>query len=98
MTPLHRGFHSFLGFWGGSENHWTHTSGHLDFRNGEAVARNYSSTNESNESYSTHIFSRRAVDIITEHAGTDKPPFFIYLAYQVSGTQILSTCSVTADA
>lgn len=79
MTPLRRGFDSFLGFWGGSEDHWTHITGHLDFRDGETVARSYGSTNQSNASYSTHIFSRRAVEIINAHAEASRPPFFIYL-------------------
>jgi hypothetical protein len=83
MTPLRRGFDSFLGFWGGSEDHWTHHSGQLDFRQGEVVARNFSSPDQSNASYSTHLFSRRAIEIIDGHAradsGSSPPPFFIYL-------------------
>jgi arylsulfatase A-like enzyme len=48
------------------------------------VARSYSSNDESNASYSTHIFSRRAVEIVQEHAEGESPPFFIYLAYQAT--------------
>ena len=97
MTPLRRGFETFFGFWGGSEDHWSHHSGPLDFRDGEAVVRNYSSTNQSNASYSTHLFSRRAVDIVEAHAGDKAPPFFIYLAYQATHAPLQAPPDVIAQ-
>ena len=40
LTPMRRGFDSFLGFWGGSEDHFTHFAGDMyDFRDGEEVCR-----------------------------------------------------------
>ena len=97
MTPLRRGFDSFFGFWGGSEDHWSHVTGHLDFREGEAIARNYSSTDKSNASYSTHLFSRRAVEIIEAHAEDSSPPFFIYLAYQATHAPLQAPPDVVAS-
>ena len=97
MTPLRRGFDSFFGFWGGSEDHWSHVTGHLDFREGEAIARNYSSTDKSNASYSTHLFTRRAVAIIEAHAEDSSPPFFIYLAYQATHAPLQAPPDVVAS-
>ena len=97
MTPLRRGFDSFFGFWGGSEDHWSHVTGHLDFREGESIARNYSSTDQSNASYSTHLFSRRAVEIIEAHAEDSSPPFFIYLAYQATHAPLQAPPDVVAS-
>ena len=104
MTPTRRGFDTFFGFWGGSEDHWTHQSGHLDFRLGEAVARNFSSTDRSNASYSTHLFTGRAVQIIDDHdyaprrdRASGPPPFFIYLAYQATHAPLQAPPDVVAS-
>ena len=60
------------------------------------VARGFSSANKSNASYSTHLFSRRAVDIIEAHAGADESPFFIYLAYQATHAPLQAPPEVVA--
>ena len=57
LTPMRRGFDSFLGFWGGSEDHFTHFAGGMyDFRDGEEVCSgNVGSTGLANQqnAYST---------------------------------------------
>jgi len=76
-VPTRRGFDSFLGFWGGSQNYFSHAN---DFRENETYAQA-----KYNHQYSTTIFSDKAVDIIRAQPGTaGASPFFIYLAYQAT--------------
>jgi len=74
--PTRRGFSSFLGFYSGAEDYFTHKRGSgYDFRDGEQVVPKYK------EKYSTHVFSERAQQIIRDHRNTSQP-FFMYLAFQ----------------
>ena len=85
-TPIRRGFDTFFGFLGGSENHFSHTkcftylqSEHcgLDLWDGLNVAPNYTGV------YSTHLYTMKATDIIETHARSSNPkPLFLYLSYQ----------------
>jgi len=93
-TPTRRGFDSFLGFYLGSENHFSHDRDYktkpddppafYDFRENEAVAKqDYKGV------YSTTVFKRRAKDIIANVAEEralnvyeNYKPFFLYLSLQ----------------
>ena len=87
MTPTFRGFDSFLGFYSGGEDYFTHRSGlGYDFRHDPTprCGQNCSQINWQDEgNYSTTVFTREAVRIVQDHDAhnTDKP-LFLYLAYQ----------------
>lgn len=85
MTPTFRGFDSFLGFYGGGEDYMTHINNNAyDFRRDPRpfCGANCSEINaEDSGTYSTHVFTREAIRVISEHDTTQ--PLFLYLAYQV---------------
>ncbi|EGD83465.1 hypothetical protein PTSG_04073 [Salpingoeca rosetta] len=83
-TPTFRGFNSFLGYYSGGENYFTHKNGpaydmHRDplpscGQNCSQIAFDLQGQ------YSTTIFSDEAVRVIDDHIGPK--PLFLYLAYQ----------------
>lgn len=83
-TPTFRGFDSFVGFYGGGENYFTHRTGKkFDFRRDMSPLCGGGCSEvafEDSGRYSTHIFSEQAVRIVTDHDTTS--PLFMYLAYQ----------------
>lgn len=85
MTPTFRGFDSFLGFYSGGEDYFSHmSSGAYDFRRDPSprCGRNCSQINVQDQgTYSTLAFTREAVRVVDEHDFREKP-LFLYLAYQ----------------
>ena len=88
QTPLHRGFDSWLGYLGGAQDYWLHgfkePSAYLDFVDGVEPAFNHTCWADDacgDEFYSTHLFARRATEIIEAAAGASTP-LFMYLAWQ----------------
>jgi len=83
-TPTFRGFDSFVGFYGGGENYFTHRTGDkYDFR--RDMSPNCGSgcselAVEETGRYSSHIFSEEAIRVITEHDVSS--PLFLFLSYQ----------------
>jgi len=87
MTPTFRGFDSFLGFYSGGEDYFTHISGGgYDFRHDPtpSCGAGCSQINWQDQgNYSTTVFTREAVRVISEHDVMNKSrPLFLYLAYQ----------------
>jgi len=75
-TPTHRGFDSFYGILSGQVDHYSHTRKKhnvMDLHDDEEVVWN-------NTEYSTHLFTRKAEDIIRNH--NQNKPLFLYIAYQ----------------
>ncbi|KAK7491343.1 hypothetical protein BaRGS_00017444 [Batillaria attramentaria] len=69
--PTNRGFDSFYGYLTGSESYYNHSNCYNI--SGEELF-------SENGTYSTHLFTRQAVNIVKNHSPSK--PLFLYLAYQ----------------
>ncbi|KAL8613938.1 hypothetical protein ACOMHN_023174 [Nucella lapillus] len=78
LTPTHRGFDTFYGFYSGAQGYFNHSGNSrfaYDFRDNEEVV--WSAKGD----YSTELHTARAQRIIREH-GRSQDPFFLYMSYQ----------------
>ena len=108
-TPTRRGFDSFLGFYLGSQNHFSHDRDYksfpddppafYDFRNNEQVA----DKDKYQGVYSTIAFKQRSVDIIKHvadkrdlNAYANYDPFFLYLAFQATHAPLQARAEMLA--
>ena len=84
MTPTHRGFDTFYGMYNGKGEYYSHMSkwDGYDLQNhtGPDPAKDWSVDWEGNGTYSTHLFTDRAVDILENHNQSE--PMFLFLSYQ----------------
>ncbi|XP_077867836.1 arylsulfatase I-like [Saccoglossus kowalevskii] len=84
--PAHRGFQTFLGFHGGSQNYFTHRRGgsnsEYDFwANDTSIGREYDGR------YSTMVYAEEAQRIIRHHR--TEQPLFLYLSFQAVHSPLL---------
>ncbi|XP_070532641.1 arylsulfatase B-like isoform X2 [Ptychodera flava] len=75
-TPNGRGFDHFYGYYGAGQDHYTH----VGKCRGLDLHHDFEPDRTQNGTYSTYLFSGKAVEFIKAH---DKSkPFFLYLAFQ----------------
>lgn len=88
QTPTFRGFESFYGFYLGAQDYFTHYKEggtgrgydmHHDKR--ENCGHGCSQLADERGNYSTHVYTRRALEVIGDYK-EENGPLFMYLAYQ----------------
>lgn len=94
LTPTFRGFDSFYGFYGEGEDYFSHVhQGAFDFRfdNGRNCGFGCSivDTTASGQ-YSTTLFARRALNIISNHDA--RQPLFLYYSLQAVHAPVPAYC------
>jgi len=89
QTPTFRGFESFYGYYLGAQDYFTHYKegrtgrGYdMHYDKQENCGRECSQLVDERGNYSTHVYTRRALQIIDEHDEENDGPLFMYLAYQ----------------
>ncbi|XP_022795408.1 arylsulfatase B-like isoform X2 [Stylophora pistillata] len=74
-TPTYRGFHSFYGFYTGSEDHFNHEKyGLLDLHDNKEPVR------DKGGFYSARLFAQQAQKVVLSHNAS--APLFLYLPFQ----------------
>eukprot|EP00049_Salpingoeca_infusionum_P023044 m.10096 g.10096 ORF g.10096 m.10096 type:complete len:582 (-) comp5526_c0_seq1:2336-4081(-) len=100
VTPTFRGFNSFLGFYGGGEDYFTHTQRMAYDMHREAKPECGKGCSQHAfdlaGKYSTTIFTNEAVRRIKEADTTGQNPLFLYLAYQAVHHPLQAPDSYTA--
>eukprot|EP00117_Sycon_ciliatum_P021277 scpid85922/ scgid3443/ Arylsulfatase B; N-acetylgalactosamine-4-sulfatase len=95
-TPTFRGFDSFVGFYGTSEDHFSHASvGHVGLLGTEGLTQyagvdlrnNTQALTDKAGTYGSEIFTDRAVEVIQGH-DYDEKPLFLYFGAQVVHTPL----------
>ena len=94
-TPTYRGFDSFLGFYNGAEDYYSHITGSVGLDDDEGplndeyhkvyygldLRNNTEVASDKFGIYSTYMYTEAIEEAIHQH-DIDKTPFFIYAAYQ----------------
>ncbi|XP_038062003.1 arylsulfatase B-like [Patiria miniata] len=75
--PTKRGFDSYLGIVLGTSNHFSYKK-----RAGRALYHNEAPVSSDIKKYSTLLYTERAEEVIRYHAGSSKPPLFLFVSYQ----------------
>mmetsp|Transcript_7249 Transcript_7249/g.26662 ORF Transcript_7249/g.26662 Transcript_7249/m.26662 type:complete len:555 (+) Transcript_7249:100-1764(+) len=76
--PTSRGFDSAYGYWNGAEGYYNHTTkGNIGYDFADGVDTLY----DVNGTYSTYLYTEKAIEILREEHDQGNP-FFLYLAYQ----------------
>ncbi len=83
--PVSRGFDESLGFWSGGQDyltHWDVNSGGYDMMQDARAPFNNTVRIDQNNTWTTEIFTRHAVDTISRFSPASEERLFLYLAYQ----------------
>merc|ERR1711892_633254 len=85
FLPTKRGFDNYHGFYNGYETHYTKmfgSEGHFGYNFMNGLDPQF----DANGTYSTHLYTQIAEDLITTHAKNynEDKPLFLYIAYQAT--------------